>query len=688
MNNLAWRYPVCLGAVLFGVVMSAPVAAEETATTAVEGKARLPLTPKTVRGFVSRLDAERAAVVLGDALTRQYRYRSGDESATLELRYVIQEEPERQGYLIEIGGVNVIEPAMLVSDSSQSQKVEEDAEAECELDDEVVALQFAEQLKAQGHQVAVERMRVYRTGQQVVLRQFVRKSDAVAALEQMRQMWLEQWRYQAPDMSVEDRADLERLADFSISRDRIQNAYVVLARVVVPDEKYRVRWWDTPSVAAPSLPETFSSAQSDEVFAEIAEESASGLRKRLRTRAELMVPKDHGSVNFGEYLQLQGSVNWQRQAGLEMQLAALMDGYGEQGGDFHVVQLRSGESFLRWRGDDTRLTVGWQNVIWGFLDETPLNDRLSRVDLRRAVLDDIQDRRVSVPMVRWEKFWGGLKLDGQFLPTFQSALLPGDRSMWSPYNVSTGELLGVPTHPAMQALVASGRIRDEDGGWGGMGLRLSHAGEGVDWALTAQRYRSSLPYYELNESVRQSLMATGNPWQTLAMTSGDVFTGRHPYSWAYGGDVATVFGGITLRAEAVYLSQVPVTTSDLRLDTRAAVDWGVGVEWYPGDAEARLVAQVIKHRLLDAGHVVDYAETTLLNGAFQDEYLNGRWRFRLRYAIGLDQRSYYWNPELTWLVYEPHQWYLAMHSFHGESGTLGGYYRNNDMVTFGWRARF
>ena len=101
------------------------------------------------------------------------------------------------------------------------------------------------------------------------------------------------------------------------------------------------------------------------------------------------------------------------------------------------------DTYVRYRSGDTRLTLGAQTIIWGRVDEIPLADRVSRADLTRFVLDDLPDRRRAELAARWEQTFGDYKLDAVWLPVFRGAQLPDVASVWSPINLTTGEIIGI-----------------------------------------------------------------------------------------------------------------------------------------------------------------------------------------------------------------------------------------------------
>ena len=90
------------------------------------------------------------------------------------------------------------------------------------------------------------------------------------------------------------------------------------------------------------------------------------------------------------------------------------------------------DTYVRYRSGDTRLTLGAQTIIWGRVDEIPLADRVSRVDLTRFLLDDLPAVAAPQLAARWEQNFGEYKLDpygcrcsgGTQLPDHQQCLEP------------------------------------------------------------------------------------------------------------------------------------------------------------------------------------------------------------------------------------------------------------------------
>lgn len=369
------------------------------------------------------------------------------------------------------------------------------------------------------------------------------------------------------------------------------------------------------------------------------------------------------------YLHGAVGLNGKTEGAWEYALGARLDGYAQNGSlDHNGATLDYTENYVRWRSADTRFTLGTQNILWGRVDEIPPMDRLSRVDLSRFVLDKLPDRRRAVPAVRLERFLGDYKLDAVWLPVFKTAVLPDSRSVWHPVDRINGHVLGVTGIPA--ALVQNTSLTEEKGGGGGGGLRLTRAGgNGIDYGLSLQHVRQSVPYYRL--ITPSSLMAV------------------HPYSWVAGGELETEMAGATWRMEATWNSAIPITTvATSQYRTKPGIDLILGTEFYPGDGDTRVTMQIAGHKTYTSEPVLDRAEFYALNGEIEHPFAHGRWRANLRFFAGINERDFYFNPKLTYLGVDQHEFYLAAHLFSGTEGTVGGFHRHHDLVAVGWQARF
>ncbi len=392
-------------------------------------------------------------------------------------------------------------------------------------------------------------------------------------------------------------------------------------------------------------------------------------------------------ARHSQFLHASGGLNWRPSAGTEMRVTARGDGYWHEGWqDRSEIMLDYDEVYLRRRWSSLRLTVGAQRVLWGRVDEIPPTDHMSVTDLTRMALDRLPQRRRTVPALRAE--WFGLpgKLDMVWIPAFRPAELPDEASPWHPVNRRDGRFLTLPGSAMQSALIKAGRFDDDGSGSGGGGLRYSQELSAFDYGLSVQRVRHSTPYYELDPRVRTAL-AGGSDVASAVALAPDTFVGRHPYTWVLGADAGFVTGRTTWRAEAAWLSAVPVTDARGALDTVDAINAVVGAEFYPGDRDLRVNVQVGSKLLFGPSSLLDRRQRYFTNGSLFFPFGGGRFEFETRYGLGLNVRDVYLNPELRYVYREPHQFYLAAHIFRGAQDTLGGFFHDNTGITLGWRSR-
>jgi hypothetical protein len=371
----------------------------------------------------------------------------------------------------------------------------------------------------------------------------------------------------------------------------------------------------------------------------------------------------YSTLRTSAYVLWQPSRDWEFRAGTRL------DGMMQAGGatDHDEMLADYTDTYVRYRGGDTRLTLGAQTIIWGRADEIPLADRVSRADLTRFVLDDLADRRRAQLAARWEQTFGDYKLDAVWLPVFRGAQLPDVASVWSPINRSTGQIIGID--PALTGWVSGARIDEDEHGSGGGALRLTRTGEPFDFGVTLARTRQSLPYYRVDLT-------------NLALTA------VHPYNTFVGADLELVSGGLTWRTELGYTDNVPVTRPTTAMDTTHALDWIGAVEFFPGGGDTRINLQLVAHALQTDRGILELKEYYGANGEIETSFGQDRWRAGMRFSGGFNVKDIYLSPKLSYVGWEPHELYVAAHYFDGDARTLGGFHQDHSLITLGLRTRF
>ncbi|MHB8982083.1 DUF1302 family protein [Thiobacillus sp.] len=371
----------------------------------------------------------------------------------------------------------------------------------------------------------------------------------------------------------------------------------------------------------------------------------------------------YSTLRSAAYLLWQPSRNWEFRAG------ARVDGMKQAGGSADHDELLAdyADTYVRYRSGDARLTLGAQTIVWGRVDEIPLADRVSRVDLTRFMLDELPDRRRAQLAARWEQSFGDTRLDAVWLPVFRAAQLPDPESVWSPINRTARRIIGID--PALTPWLGAARIEEDEHGSGGGAVRLSQAGGPVDFGVTVARTRQSLPYYQLD----------------LANLS---LTAVHPFNTFVGADLELVRGGLTWRMELGYTDDVPVTLPSTAMDKTQSLDWVGAVEFFPGGGDTRVNLQLVAHALQTDETVLELDEYYGANGEIETSFGQGRWKAGLRFATGFNVEDVYLSPRISYVGWEPHELYVAAHYFDGETRTLGGFHEDHSLISLGVRTRF
>jgi len=414
----------------------------------------------------------------------------------------------------------------------------------------------------------------------------------------------------------------------------------------------------------------------------------------LRLEYGALNAEQGGAVDTSHALLARFGYGFQIGEHIDGRIAARFDG-ARQGPERSVKfnEWEPDEAFIRFRTGEHKFTVGAVAVNWGTLDELAPGNVIARQDMSRFVLDDLSRRYRAQAVLRYEGWFDRYKLDVVAMAQFEPAALPDPDSIWSPYDQRRGVVLGVVPNPLLAALLQLGTVepelsKEEDDGGGG--IRLSHQGQGLDWGVSIQHVRHTSPYFVINDTVRAALLTGSSPAAAVATTTDSTFTAWHPFTDVGSADITFNWGESTWRAELAYLSDYPVTTPDLRALTAPAIQFGFGVEFFPGDGNNRLSLQAGGLQLNPDEPIADRERVSFLSGELEMLFASESWRFRTRFLAtsGEGRNDSYVNPELAYIRTEPDEFYLGFHSFSGDDGTAGSYHDEHDLFVLGWRTQF
>jgi hypothetical protein len=372
------------------------------------------------------------------------------------------------------------------------------------------------------------------------------------------------------------------------------------------------------------------------------------------------------SLRASPYVLWRPAPAWELRAGLR--LDALRE--TGRGPGFSHENAELTDTYVRYRAGPMRLTAGLQTIVWGRVDEIPAIDRVSRMDVTRFLLDELSERRRPLAALRWEQSFEQTSLDLVVLPSFRGAATPGRRSVWSPIDDQTGNIIGIDTPPSLAAFALAADVRRDDGGSGGVALRVKRTGDGgPDLGLTMARTRQSLPYY-VPDLTRMALRES------------------HPYNRFLAVDIESAGDAATWRSELGMTWDLPVTSpGGLALQGRS-IDWIGGVEFFPGGEDTRVSLQLAARALSTPGPVLELTRYAALGGEVETTLDQGRWKLGLRFNVGLNVHDVYLAPRVSFVGWEPHELFATYHHFNGEQRTLGGFHRDHGMLAVGVKTRF
>ncbi len=365
-------------------------------------------------------------------------------------------------------------------------------------------------------------------------------------------------------------------------------------------------------------------------------------------------------------------LTWKPSAAWELKSGAKLFALGESnnGTRYDSTGAEPADVYVRYRHEDSRVTLGYQTVVWSRVDEVSSIDRVSRRDFSSAPSNPVSERRLAYPGLRWEQSKGDFKLDALAVWPQEGAVLPDARSTWYPIDQRSGQVLGLSNTPALAAFVRQARIDKRDPDSPGLALRLTHDdGQGLSWGLTLARTPTPAPHFEVG-------MATGR------------LTATHPRVRFAGVDAEFATEGATWRGEIGWTQDATYTGFDGMTVRRGTLDWVAGVEFFPGGGETRVSLQLVSRQIAGPQTILQVQDQVALNGEVSTNFARGTWTASVRFNVGVHQRDVFLAPRLAYTGMEPHEFYVGALLFSGEAGTAGGFYGAQDLLTFGVRTRF
>lgn len=129
----------------------------------------------------------------------------------------------------------------------------------------------------------------------------------------------------------------------------------------------------------------------------------------------------HAGIGLGEY-QLTTQVNsgrlkaeyeqstWSIKFDGRLEYDAVFDlrsSYSDDAEDEYRARFWLDDGYITWQGSVFELTLGYQKIVWGQADDLRVVDVINPLNLKDFVLFDIDEYRISLPMLRFETAFAG-----------------------------------------------------------------------------------------------------------------------------------------------------------------------------------------------------------------------------------------------------------------------------------------
>jgi len=223
------------------------------------------------------------------------------------------------------------------------------------------------------------------------------------------------------------------------------------------------------------------------------------------------------------------------------------------------VDLR--ETYLRYESDRFAVTAGNQIVKWGKMDELVLTDNVNPQDMDQFIIPWLDDRKLAVPMVEAEAYFGPTTVELLVLPRPFIHRMPFFDSDWALFrhNRQIGAA-ATASDPQVATRFNALAVDVNAPGWGDteVGARLRSTVGEVDFAIDALVYHQRFPVFRGDGPTLAALFspeATAGAALASSQFRGDLLDAsqevRADYPWVVtvGGELETTLGDYGVRAE-------------------------------------------------------------------------------------------------------------------------------------------
>lgn len=352
------------------------------------------------------------------------------------------------------------------------------------------------------------------------------------------------------------------------------------------------------------------------------------------------------------------------------------------------------EAYLQVRKPKYSFSLGRQTVTWGKLDNLIVLDRFSPQDYKWFILYDKQERKLPVPMAKFDYFGEQFDIEAVLAPFFQPSAVPFFDSDWAVYDQLKRTIQEGPYPAAVKDMVRrintveKDELVDQTLDNLQCALRWRQRMEGADVSFYYLYVNNSLPGLReetANGNVLKRFLSFPNDTNlaqllALAPTDADLtLIEEHPRTQVFGIDAESTLGAFGLRGEFAFASGQPYLRSDFSYVRKDALTLGLGIDHTTAN-NLYCNLQFIETFILDYEPLFPEEEfghqiTTTLT----KEFLRGKFILALKDAYNISYGDWMLNPKLTYKIRDELETTLAGFIFNGKPTTMFGRYSKKDL---------
>jgi len=239
-------------------------------------------------------------------------------------------------------------------------------------------------------------------------------------------------------------------------------------------------------------------------------------------------------------------------------------GFFGKGDTRNDVDIDLREVYLRYESDRLAVTAGNQIVKWGKMDELVLTDNVNPQDMDQFIIPWLDDRKLAVPMVQGEAYFGDTTVELLVLPRPFIHRMPFFDSDWALFRHNRQVGAAATASDAQVATRFNDLAVDVNApGWGDteVGARLRSTVGSVDFAIDGLVYHQRFPVFRGDPPTLAALFdpettagALANPVvgplaRTRLLAANPEVRADYPWVVTVGGELETTLGDYGVRAE-------------------------------------------------------------------------------------------------------------------------------------------